>query len=362
MGRVRTFNLRVFPSNISDATSFYRSLGPLSALRHARPSMSLQVAQEVDWVALALADAIMMQRPFKGNQLQIAEMAAKHGVPLWVEHDDDIFSLPTDNPSYEVFMNPGVHATTARIAQMADIVTVSTEALAKRFAPFCRNPPIVIPNALMTNMVGHIPDHGDQPRMNAVMWRGSVTHQRDLDIYTDAMAQVADRNPDTAWLFQGIGSSNYRVLESIKKSQRGMQADPIDYFNILSATRPRVMVVPLADCAFNRAKSNIAWIEAIYSGAICVAPDWPEWHRPGCINYSTPEDFAGMLHTAINLPDDERNSLWAEGRDFIDKTLAIEVVNNQRNAVMDALTQMSESFEWRAKRRSVAFGRMEQAQ
>ncbi len=360
MGRSQ-FNLRAFPASLTDATSFYRSLGPLSALRHSKPGLSVQVANEVDWVAMALADAIMLQRPCRSSQVQIAEMAAKHGVPVWVEHDDDIFSLPSDNPHHDQYMNPGVHAAAAKIANLADIVTVSTQALAERFAKFTRQPPIVVPNALMTNMVGHVPDHADKPRMNAVMWRGSITHQRDLDLYTDAMARVAAQNPDTAWLFQGIGANNYRVLEVITKSQRGHQADPIDYFNILASTRPKVMVVPLVDNAFNRAKSNIAWIEAIYAGAVCVAPDWPEWRRPGCFNYASTEAFPEVLNAAINLSDKTRNEHWRAGRDFVNGELAIDVVNQKRVAIMDLLSNMSESRDWRAGRRAAYFDRLVRA-
>ncbi len=243
---------------------------------------------------------------------------------------------------------------------LADIVTVSTPALGEKVARFCRQPPIVIPNALMTNMVGHVPDHADKPRMNAVMWRGSTTHQPDLDLYMDDMVRVANVNPDTAWLFQGLDHCNYKLLELIKKSQRGHHADPVDYFNILASTRPRVMVVPLVDNAFNRSKSNIAWIEAMYAGAVCVAPDWPEWRRPGCLNYQ-PGTFYDVLNAAVRMPDKARNDLWRAGRDYVNGELTIDVVNQKRASVLEMLTNMSESREWRMGRRAAYFDRLVQA-
>ena len=270
MARSR-FNLLCFPSALLDPPSFYRALGPLAALRRKRPSLQVQVVEQINWASLALADAVLLQRPYRPNDVTIATMCQKHGIPLWVEHDDNIFQMPVGNPAYDQYMNPDVHQRIAKICQLADVVTVSTDHLADRFAPVCRERPTVARNALMTNMVGHVPNHDGQPRMNAVFWRGSRTHQRDLDTYTLEMVQVARDNPDVLWCMQGIGPENYRLMELIPKARQGKMLDPLDYFVMLATTRPRVVVVPLADHPFNRSKSNIAYLEAIYSGAICVA-------------------------------------------------------------------------------------------
>ena len=96
-------------------------------------------------------------------------------------------------------------------------------------------------------------------------------------------------------------------------------------------------MVPLADHPFNRSKSNIAYLEAIYSGAICVAPDWDEWRHPGVLTYTGKESFQAQLQRAITMPADELDAEWRRGRDYVETALTIDVVNNVRSAVLDRL-------------------------
>ncbi len=350
-------NLLAFPANLLDDPCFYRCLGPLAALRSKR-NLQIQVVENVNWASLGMNDVVMLQRPHSPNQLKIAEMAVRHGLPLWVDHDDDIFNIPYGNPAYDSYMNPGVHGIASNIIRLADIVTVSTPALKKTIERF--NPNVsVVPNALMTNMVGGI-RYGAAARTNMIYWRGSSTHQRDLDRYTLQMVDVAKRNPDVPWLFHGLSAANYRLLELIPKAKKANRVDPIEYFATISNLRPRVFVVPLDDSQFNHAKSNIAWIEAIYSGAICVGPSWDEWQRPGVINY-TPETFADVLDGAINLTPEQHHAIWLAGAQFIESQLDIDAVNKKRGAILDSLEAKRGDLQWRSSRRDTIIKRGGQA-
>ncbi len=338
-------------------------MGPLSALRRVRPSLSIKVAEwPIEWVSMAMADAILIQRPHRPDQLSIAMMAKKHGIPLWVEHDDNIFSLPADNPAFDTFMRPEVHQVVAKILRMADVVTFSTIALAERMGQFVKGKAFLVPNALMTNMVGHIPDHEGKKRMDAVMWRGSITHQRDLDSHTLSMVELSKLFPEMSWIFQGLSPANYRILELLPRSQRGQSLDPLDYFGVLSATRPKIMMVPLVDNEFNRSKSNIAYIEAIYAGAICVAPDMPEWQRPGCVTYTDQRDFVGKMSWAMSMPAEEQNALWRAGRQHVEQHMTIETANHIRSAAIDHLESLAGNQRWRDQQRTTLYSALEPAQ
>lgn len=343
-------NLLAFPSSLLDPPSLYRCIGPLAALRQNRPTLQVSVIQDVNWAVLALADVVMLQRPWSDNQHEIAKLAVRHGIPIWVDHDDDIFNIPKGNPAYAQYMNPGVHGNIASILRMADFVTVSTPALGKVFDRVRGS--IVIPNALMTNVVGQMPDHSGRPRAPIVYWRGSSTHQRDLDTYTEQMVSVAAENPETPWVFQGIGESNYGLIERIRGAQPLKHTDPLEYFHGLGALCPKVVVVPLDDNPFNRSKSNIAWLEATYAGAVCVAPNWPEWQRPGVLNYE-PENFATILNAAIRLPADEQNALWERSAKYVRDRLLVHDVNMGRDRILDACEQMRRDDKWRMQKRSM---------
>lgn len=346
MAKCRT-NLLAFPSNALDAPSFYRCMGPLAALRQKRHDLQVSVIEHVNWASMGLADIVFLQRPHSPSQRQIAEMAARHGVPIWVDHDDDIFDIPKGNPAYHMYMSPGVSADIAAILRLADVVTCSTQALADKLSKIRRA--TVVPNALMTNIVGTLTDHTGKPRINMVYWRGGQTHQRDLDRYAPNMIDVASRNP-VPWAFHGITESNYGLVEAIPGAQPLKMTDPVTYFHDLAALRPKVVVVPLDDNPFNRSKSNIAWIEATYAGAVCVAPDWPEWQRPGVISY-TPETFTAKLERAIRMSDAEQDATWKQAHDYIKANLQIHDVNRARDLIVGNLEAMRRDDKWRAAKR-----------
>jgi len=105
--------------------------------------------------------------------------------------------------------------------------------------------------------------------------------------------------------------------------------EPITYFKTIYDLRPTVLIVPLKDCEFNKAKSNIAWIEGVFSGGIALAPDWEEWKRPGCITYSSPDDFMNKLERILSGRIDvarERKAGW----DYIRTELNLSRVNRLR--------------------------------
>ncbi len=334
-------------------------MGPLNALRRQRPSLELVLAQNLDWSVMSSVDAVFLQRPYGETQVAIAQFTKKLGLPLWIDHDDNLFSVPTGNPMNGIFAGPSVHARVARVCGLADIMTVSTPEMADRFAPLCRGKTFVVPNALMTNMIGHIPNHEGATRTHAVMWRGSQTHQRDIDRYTLPIKQAAEQHPDLLWLWFGLGEANYRLLEMVPKSRVAKGVDPIDYFGAISKTLPKIVLVPLAENAFNRCKSNIAWIEAIYCGALCIAPDWPTWRRPGCFNYTDGDSMRVLIQELLALSPEQHDEQWRAGRQHIEKLLTIDTVNSIRSEVVSQLEALSGNDDFRNNTRASMYANIE---
>lgn len=324
----------------------------MQALRRARPSLKIDIGTErvIDWHVLAGVDAVMFQRPTRKVSVQLAQVCAAQGLPIWVEFDDDFFALPEENPHHDEFMTPECHANIRAMLALADVVTVTTPDLAKVFGRFHRDVRIV-PNALMTNMVGHVPDHAGKKRTPMVMWRGSRTHQIDIDAYTEPIAEVAKNHPDLTWGFQGYATS--RVMRAIgPKAIRGGMLDTIAYFGAIAAARPKVLMVPLADHPFNRSKSNIAGLEATFAGAVPIVPDWPDWQVPGWLHYSDQSTFAAQLELAITMSDEEVDRRWSMAKRHIDNQLTIDTVNAKRNKIVDELEVLAFDRDARAKKRA----------
>jgi hypothetical protein len=347
-----TFRLLFCSPNHNDAPSLYRGVGALAELRRSRTDLEVVTADRAFWSTLAQVDAVYLQRPWTPDHLALIIMARRMGRPVWVDYDDDLLQVPDDNPSFEAYSDPRVRRTVVQIIQSADVVTVSTRALARVFYPIDKREGdlLVIPNALDTTIMGELP-LGINPDP-IVAWRGTKTHQRDLMSYADPMVQAANTHKDWKWVF--LGYRPWFMISRFPDERTGLvqSLDPIEYFALLRKLKPRLVVVPLANNRFNRCKSNIAWIEATLAGAACLAPDWEEWRKPGVITYQDETDFAQKLNGALagDVPLEE---CWRLSSEVIDSELRLPAVNTSRGDVINELWLRRQDPQWvaRAKER-----------
>ncbi len=142
---------------------------------------------------------------------------------------------------------------------------------------------------------------------------------------------------NSRWYFQGYNP--YFITERMPEHKALTNTHiPIDtYFrHIHSAIRPSLCIVPLWDSPFNKAKSNIAALEAAFAGAPALVPDWAEWKLPGSIRYSSVEDFEKKLDDALSNPDvlkEKAKETW----DYVSTHLMLKQVNQQRAAILREL-------------------------
>ena len=97
---------------------------------------------------------------------------------------------------------------------------------------------------------------------------------------------------------------------------------------------PSCLHVPLHDNPFNRAKSNIAWIEGSYAGAVCVVPAW--WNVPGALSYTDGPSYYEAIKSVIKGEVDKKK-LNAEAWEFIMDTLPLSKVNVERLQIINSL-------------------------
>jgi hypothetical protein len=309
-------------------------VGPFAEIRKERDDINLVFFQELNWATLKLVDCIFLQRPCTKNHLIIAELTKRNNVPLWVDFDDDLFAVPPWNPCSHIYNKEDVQQNIAQIAAMADVISVSTQALKDRLNML--NPTIkVVPNAFDLRTIGNRPLYDTQEKPGKlILWRGSKTHRLDLNVAANACIEISREHPELSWFF--LGDKPWFVDFMPSKSVTCAEAiDPIEYFELIAKVRAEVMLVPLADCAFNRAKSNIAWIEASWCYSATLAPNWPEWQKPGIANYTTEADFKSSLQYLIwgNQHEVYAQQSW----DYIESNLLLSNVNKLRISIMEGL-------------------------
>lgn len=318
--------------SLADTTSFYRAAGPLSDLRK-QMDLECYEPSKYNWATMMGADALFMQRPYTKDDVGIMEMALRFKVPVWVDYDDFLFDLPTDNPSYSLYMNEDRQKNMAYIINKANHVTVSTQALKDRLIKF-NSKVTVIPNAIDLKVNSR--PRSLPKRQKRVTWRGSRTHHRDVFSVIQSIMLVHKQFPDWEWHFFG---DNLWLLTDNMTHLNTFVVEPTDwaeYFDNIFAAAPSIMMAPLHEHGFNHCKSNIAWIEAAYAGAPTIAPDWPEWNRPGCLNYKSEHQFKEIM-TAVLSGDVDVEAEAAKAWEYIQEELSLTKVNRLRIEVLKSL-------------------------
>lgn len=326
--------------SVNDPTSFYRAAGPLGHLRrNSERPFSYIMTDEISWSLLSMCDLVFMQRPSTAKHVQAVKLAKDMGKPVWVDYDDDLLSVPTDNPTFVIYGRIDIQKNVAEIVQMADAVTVSTQSLADNWTSRgLIKDYSIIENALDINQFPWATEGPTPERTNTVMWRGSPSHFRDvLSVTPDLTTTI---NDSKNWTFEFMGDRLWFLTDRCDPTKTRFAAPTgiVDYFKHIYAAAPRIFIAPLIDTGFNRAKSNIAWLEATFAGAVCIAPNLPEWTRCGVINYGRDlMSFKTALESTMNMVDEERSSLWKQSWETILEKYNLDTQNQKREAVIASL-------------------------
>jgi hypothetical protein len=357
--RVGQFRLAASIPGPNDGTSLMRGLGPLSAMRQEDPRLEIVLPPQagghwdLNWSWIAGCDALFLQRPHTKAEARAAVMAKMMGKPVWVDWDDDLTCVPIYNHNHHLFDPDQVLPVLNHLCKLADVVTCSTTEVKRRREEEADHltPALspkggeggkfqVIPNACMWPMAGG-------PRERRILWRGGNNHEGDLMFALPALVAEARRPQNSLWKWLFVGDICWQVVDEMPSEQLELDqgADPFLYMQILQHSAPYAVIAPLRDNAFNRCRSNLAWLEGTAAGAVVIAPDWEEWHRPGVINYTDAEALRRQLRGVMEQyalgvgANGERaeHSNVAMSRAFIEANLTMKTVNEKRWEILNRM-------------------------
>jgi hypothetical protein len=291
-----------------DATSFYRGWGPFGDLaRDPDTQIVLHRAERVAWSTIADKSLVVLQRPCTSSHFEVLKIARDCQVPVWCDWDDLLWEIPPGNQARLYYVDPtAVKNGILKCADMADRVTVSTAAFQHAFPERYHEKIQIIRNRLPVRWRICTAPQPPGERLK-LLWRGSQTHAADWIDSADGILAFSKQHT-VEWHLVGIAPQWLieRLTALCPVYQRGeipMEA----YFRWLIADGPRadMMVVPLRDNAFNRAKSNIAQLEATFGGMLTVGPKWPEWttgiEQADRLLYASPQQIESRLARAAAL-------------------------------------------------------------
>lgn len=219
-------------------------------------------------------DTVVVQRPLADWQVQALRDCRRLGIRTVVEIDDDFEALHYLAPAW-VSTHPRVSTEWNRkwlrvAAREADLVTVTTPALADRYAPHGRV--AIIPNYVPESWLAIKRAQKPTP---IVGWTGTVgTHQGDLKVTHGGVAQAVR---ETGARFRVVGSPGLvkRDLALDYEPENVPWQSWEEYPHAVA--RLDVGIAPLAATGFNRAKSSLKPLEYAALGVPSVVSPLPAY-------------------------------------------------------------------------------------
>ncbi len=315
-----------------DATSFYRALQPLAQLRRLMPNLKLtHHKKDITTSDIADQDVAFIQRPDSAEHLKLIDLCKTLKVKVWVDYDDNLFCVPPSNPAH--LQCERAKPIFKEVLEKADIVSVSTEQLGrdlKTEVPSVKKIR-VIPNAFNDYLFTDKPVFRPHP---VVMWRGTQSHQEDLMQFAPHILEAAKHNPQ--WFFNFVGYNPFFLVNPLGKQSAHTQGmDIFKYHEYIKMIYPNICIVTLSDSKFNRSKSNIAWIESTYAGAVTIGPNWEEWQKPGIVTYNGLEGFKRALNSLIQQHGTTLINAHAMSWEYIETHLRLSRINQMREELLE---------------------------
>ena len=218
----------------------------------------------------ALSADIMVGQRFDKPEVLGAwrRLRARH--KLVYEIDDNVFDVdPLNYSAYRNFQLEGKREAVRHCAQVADLVTVTTEPLAQIMREF--NPNVrVLNNAVPARLL-----EMERPRKEAltVGWTGGCSHARDIAEAAAPLRRFMERDRKDAHL-HFIGTDYRRTVTYARARYSSWEIDPWDYWAKIDFD---IGLAPLAGTGFNDCKSHVKALEYAALGIPVIASDAPPY-------------------------------------------------------------------------------------
>lgn len=262
------------------------------------------------------ADVIVMQRVTNRHLSQAIPLITAKGVAVVIDMDDDLSSIHPENPAFN-YLRPGQNKNhtwenAIRSCMAATIVTTSTQALLKRYAPHGRGTVLhnMVPTAFLD--IPHI-DNAD------IGWGGSVhSHPNDIPLLGTPVSQWLQ----DGYTFKTVGPPDALTDKlGIRKDAPIESTGPIPISQYaLKLTEIGIGVAPLADTGFNAAKSWLKPLEYAAVGVPCVSSPRAEYTRLHKLGVGMLAKNSREWYTTVKFLVDNPNAryeLAAKGRSVV---------------------------------------------
>lgn len=258
-----------------DAEFSFDGVGPIIGWSHKWSTPEPPSTAKILWLKDPEADVVILSRPARKWWADVIPFIQGYGIRVIVDIDDLFDKIHPKNQAFAAY-DPNRdflrnHQWCDEACKRADLVTCATPALQKRYG---YGHSVVLPN-LVPERYLQIEDVYRRPA--DIGWTGSVhTHPEDLQATKGAVPLVMDAN---GWGFRVVGDGD-GVADALGLREEPDTSGLVAFaFYAEEMSKITVGIVPLADTAFNRAKSCLKMIEFAALGVPVIATATPDNER-----------------------------------------------------------------------------------
>lgn len=306
------------------ACGYYRAVLPF---RHCQPvlaheGISLEMPEAVS--PSDPFDVMIFHRILAPNFWPWLYRFAERGTKIVWESDDNLEQIPPWSPARRIFRPE--HLEGFRICcERSHELLVSTNELKNQMG---------FPDK--TTALPNLVDLNDWPRTQfaeqddwfRVLWAGSDTHERDLDLVVPALKRFKDAHDNVQLIFFGM------VPNALVNEATFIPLNPLEvYPDLMQLIRPHVGIAPLEDIPFNKAKSNIKYLELTLAGCPVIASDITPYSE---------------------TIDDNEDGLLAKPDAWFDKLESLYQSNLKRKSLWErAMVKVKDEFSWQGQKKEL---------
>lgn len=251
--------MRIFGFHDRSGCGWYRILLPFGQLaEHGH-----EVTVSAGWLRPTDAQIVVGQRLDKPEALPLWRRLRAQA-RLVYEIDDDVFNVePVNWMAHQVYSKPVPQDVVVHAAQVADLVTVTTEPLAQVMRQHSDNV-VVLPNRIPASLLDVVRPVRDRV---TVGWAGGASHGADMGLVAGPLRRMLDRNRHVDVHLVGTDYS-----PTIRRPCRftGWSDDVEAYYRSIDFD---IGLAPLVGTRFDRSKSAIKVMEYAALGIPCLASD-----------------------------------------------------------------------------------------
>lgn len=276
---------------------------------------------------------IKVQRQASSSQKQfikfLKEIQPQYNFKLIYEVDDVVFreDIPDYNKFKFAFDNDEIRQNCVEIINMCDEVTVTCNFMKELYQERTGKKEItVIPNFVPNFWMGHLYDRkrvyenfDKYKRKPRILYTGSGAHYDvdnkvgGKDDFEQLLKFVIDTRHKYQWVFMGSFPPPLAPYVQSREIEYHPWQNLIEYPRAIAALNVQLMIAPLQNNNFNKAKSDIKFIEAATLGIPCLCQDMETYSTaPSELKFKTVEEFAAKVEAILNYKNRQKYYQGAE--------------------------------------------------